>query len=145
MVAGRISAAVVVVALSTLASAGVATADPTEQGGGRAVEVQDCLDGDAGPYDYVFQAFGFRPTATLRCGDPTKGVLHIDDRHPIDDPTAFLGGVQNVFSFGELERPGSMPNTSLYRYDRQRSARCDAGAGRCDRGSRPRLGHHQGR
>lgn len=82
-----------------------------------AVTVEECLSGEAGPYDHVFQAFGYRPTATLRCGDPTKGVLHIDGGHPIDDPGSFTSCVQNIFSFGYLERPGETPNTSLYRFD----------------------------
>jgi hypothetical protein len=38
-----------------------------------------CLNGYSGPYDLVNSYAGIN----LKCGDPSKGVLHIDASHPI--------------------------------------------------------------
>ncbi len=45
-----------------------------------------CFSGEAGPQDYVAVSNGpsFFTNVTLLCGDPTKGIIHIDAAHPID-------------------------------------------------------------
>lgn len=43
-----------------------------------------CLQGLSGPYDLVNSYGGLN----LKCGDPTKGVLHIDSSHPINEDGA---------------------------------------------------------
>lgn len=97
---------VVVLAMS------IAVASPAAAAG-RLVPVQDCLDGDAGPFDYAVQvqAGGFT-IFELRCGDPTKGVLHIDAGHPIEpgSEVAFKDCIQNIVS-GRDVGPGNPPNS----------------------------------
>jgi hypothetical protein len=46
-----------------------------------------CLNGDAGPRELVASSNGpsFFTNVTLYCGDPTKGVVHINSDHSIRD------------------------------------------------------------
>jgi hypothetical protein len=46
-----------------------------------------CLNGDAGPRELVASSNGpsFFSNVSLYCGDPTKGVIHIDSEHPISE------------------------------------------------------------
>lgn len=46
-----------------------------------------CLNGDAGPREVVAVSNGpgFFSNVSLYCGDPTKGLIHIDSEHPISE------------------------------------------------------------
>lgn len=65
-----------------------------------------CFSGEAGPRDVVVVSNGptFFSNVYLYCGDPTKGVIHIDAGHPIDENGADDEAVrqchQNVMHFG---------------------------------------------
>lgn len=69
-----------------------------------------CFNGDAGPRDTVSVANGpsFFTNVILYCGDPTKGVIHIDAEHPIAEDGSDDENVQdchkNVMFRGEEVR-----------------------------------------
>lgn len=50
------------------------------------VPASACFNGEAGPRDLVASSNGptFFSNVSLFCGDPTKGVIHIDAEHPIN-------------------------------------------------------------
>lgn len=87
-------------ALAVFAAPGVASARVL-------VPPSYCLSGDADPRDVVSSVSGpsFFSSVTLYCGDPTKGVLHIDAAHPIsvdgsDDDNVVLC-LNRIMYYGE--------------------------------------------
>lgn len=83
--------------------------------------VADCFVGDAGPYDIVGGPWSVQPpagyTVQLRCGDPTKGVLHIEASHPVEGNTAnFSGCVDNVLRYGSYLQEGTAPGSIVWQY-----------------------------
>ena len=94
---------------------------PAAQGGGYTTDASYCLPDEDGnppesdPYDDVSSVDEFgSDNKYLYCGDPSKGVLHIDEDHPIDrgsDDDEYLRTcVQNFGSYGNELPPGEDPN-----------------------------------
>lgn len=69
-----------------LTPSGTAAAQTIGEGGVR-VTASSCLTGDSGPRERVATSNGpsFFSNVILYCGDPTKGVLHINAAHPISE------------------------------------------------------------
>jgi hypothetical protein len=105
------------------AASGLLVAAPTVQASTQAqgpgisydADASECLSGDAGPYDTVASVdeWGF-DDKYLYCGDLTKGVLHINEGHPInedgDDDDDIATCVENFGSYGSQLPDGTNPN-----------------------------------
>lgn len=74
-----------------------------------------CLSGDAHPRDIVNSVSGptLLSSVTLYCGDPTKGIIHIDFAHPISedgsDDEDVVRCLQRIMYYGD-EVPAAQGN-----------------------------------
>lgn len=112
---GIIRTAIAMAALTV--GLGVVTAAPADAA--TSTKVTQCLDGDLGPYDVVGQ-WSTDSTYRLKCGDPTKGLLHIADGHGGDAHTKQYGK-EFLKCLGRIaasynEKPGNTRNTMLRTY-----------------------------
>lgn len=96
----RLSALVSSAAATGILVAASLVASPEAANAASHTSASACLDGYSGPYDYVNQYGG----VTLYCGDHTKGILHIDDAHPIAengaDDVNIVRCMNNIISYG---------------------------------------------
>ncbi len=80
----------------------------------------ECLDGDGGPHDlvqtWILSSSNPDQSIQLRCGDPTKGVLHIDHDHPITSDAKFLTCLDKVFFRGHAAGAGTSAGTTQWKY-----------------------------
>lgn len=85
----------------------------------KAVRAWACFDGSALPSSIVAE-YGSPSGQSLkmRCGDPTKGVVHVDLDHEITEQTAdaFQNCLSDTIQFGGYNRPGSNPSLSVWRW-----------------------------
>jgi hypothetical protein len=95
----------------------------TDPGPGGGYTPADCLSGAAGPYTVVgtWRAIANGKSIQLQCGDPTKGVLHIDASHPIVEnidgtPTDgyFSLCMYYIFHYGRVIGTGNTSGSHVY-------------------------------
>ncbi|WKX71239.1 hypothetical protein [Streptomyces sp. XD-27] len=82
-------------------------------------KVNACLEGDIGPYDVV-GSWTSDHKYRLKCGDPTKGLLHIADGHGGDGHTEkygkeFLKCLSRIATTFN-DKDGNTPGTTLRTY-----------------------------
>jgi len=129
----KVALCVLVGVLSVAVPAGPALAN-LPGGGGVGHTPAQCLTGAVGPYTLVGQwkAAANGKTISLYCGDPTKGVLHIDESHPVVEnitgtPTDayFLACLYYVFHFGRVIGTGNTAGSHVYSMEYSNSINSD--------------------
>jgi hypothetical protein len=79
--------------------------------------IDECLEGLLLPTDTIAGWGRDDNTYQLRCGDPTKGLLHIDAGHgPLEGAPGdvFINCLGKIIQFGTDEGPGNPTNSTLF-------------------------------
>ena len=79
--------------------------------------IDECIEGLLLPSDVIAGWGRDNKTYQLRCGDPTKGLLHIEEGHgPLSGSTGdtFINCLGKIIQVGTDEGPGNPPNSTLF-------------------------------